>query len=553
MNWRSQTLLGVAEGALARGLYRSMGYTDEDFKKPVIAIVNTWNTVCPGHFNLRQVAEAVKEGIASNGGMPVEFGTIGPCDGIAQGHEGMTFILPSREVIVQSVELMVQAHRLDGMVLLGSCDKTVPALLMAAARLNLPAIVVNGGPMEPGDRHGRDIDVNEIEVAVGEYQSGKIDLAELEYVEKSACPTPGSCTMLGTANTMSCLAEAIGLSLPGSAAIPATSALRLQVAKESGRRAVDLVREGITARKILTAQALENAMKVGLAIGGSTNQVLHLLALAEEAELPLMIEDFDRLSRGTPYISWVMTASPYDMVDFYRAGGIPAVMRELLPLLNGQALTVSGKTVSENVKDAEIKDEKVIRPLANPFKSDGGLAILKGNLAPESAVAKPSAIPAHRLKVEGPANVFDSEKSLIEAIKEEKIKPGDIIVVRYEGPKGGPGMREMFTPLKLLDGYGLADKVYLITDGRFSGSNRGGFVGHICPEAAVGGPLALVENGDLIAIDIPNRRLDLLLSDEEIAERKAKWQAPKKNLGKGYLALYANLVQSAHKGAVLKY
>ncbi|MHB1654261.1 MAG: dihydroxy-acid dehydratase [Desulfitobacteriaceae bacterium] len=553
MSWRSQSLLGVPEGALARGLYRSMGYIDEDFQKPVIGIVNTWNTICPGHFNLRLVAEAVKEGIAAHGGMPVEFGSIGPCDGIAQGHEGMTYILPSREVIVQSVEVMVEAHRLDGVVLLGSCDKTVPALLMAAARLNLPAIVVNGGPMEPGDRHGRDIDVNEIEVAVGEFQAGKIDLAELTYVEKSACPTPGSCTMMGTANTMSCLTEALGLSLPGSATIPATAAGRLQVARETGKRVVDLVRAGVTARNILTPQALENAMRVGLAIGGSTNQVLHLLALAEEAEIPLEIEDFDRLSKETPYIAWVMTASPYDMVDFHRAGGIPAVMRELLPLLHGDTLTVNGKTVAENVENAVIIDEKVIRPLASPFKPDGGLAILKGNLAPESAVAKPSAIPAHRLKVEGPAVIFDSEKALIEAIKQNVIRPGDILVVRYEGPKGGPGMREMFTPLKLLEGYGLADKVYLITDGRFSGSNRGGFVGHICPEAAVGGPLALVENGDRILIDIPNRRLDLLISEEEMAARKVSWVAPEKKKTKGYLALYAELVQSAHRGAVLRY
>ncbi|MDI6812032.1 MAG: dihydroxy-acid dehydratase [Desulfitobacteriaceae bacterium] len=553
MGWRSQSLLGVPEGALARGLYRSMGYTDEDFQKPVIAIVNTWNTICPGHFNLKQVAEAVKEGIASNGGMPVEFGSIGPCDGIAQGHEGMTYILPAREVIVQSVEVMMEAHRLDGMVLLGSCDKTVPALLMAAARLDLPAIVVNGGPMEPGDRHGRDIDVNEIEVALGEYQAGKINQDELTYVEKSACPTPGSCTMLGTANTMSCLAEALGMSLPGSAAIPATSAKRLEVARASGRRVVALVREGISARTILTPEALENAMRVGIAIGGSTNQVLHLLALAEEAEIPLEIEDFDRLSRETPYIAWVMTASPYDMVDFYRAGGIPAVMQELLPKLHGDALTVNGKRVAENVKEARIRDQKVIRPLTNPFKPDGGLAILKGNLAPDSAVAKPSAIPAHRLKVEGPAHVFDSEKDLIAAIKDEKILPGTVIVVRYEGPKGGPGMREMFSPLKLLDGYGLADQVYLITDGRFSGSNRGGFVGHICPEAAVGGPLAFVRNGDRIAIDIPNRRLDLLVSEAEMAQRQANWQPPAKKKTRGYLALYTELVQSAHRGAVLRY
>jgi len=553
MTWRSQSLLGVPEGALARGLYRSMGNTDEDFKKPVIAIVNTWNTVCPGHFNLKEVAASVKDGIAQNGGMAVEFGTIGPCDGIAQGHDGMTYILPSREVILHSIEVMVEAHQFDGLVLLGSCDKTVPALLMAAARLNLPAILVNGGPMEPGTRHGRDIDVNEIEIAVGEYHAGKIDLAELTYVEKSACPTPGSCTMMGTANTMSCLSEALGLSLPGSATVPATYSKRLQVARESGNRVVDLVREGVTARQIITAQALENAIRVGLAIGGSTNQVLHLLALAEEANLALQIDDFDRLSKETPYIASVMTASVYDMVDFHRAGGIPAVMKQLLPMLHGDALTVSGYTVEVNVKDAEIEDDRVIRPVGNPFKPDGGLAIMRGNLAPQSAVAKPSAIPEERLQVEGPAVVFNSEQELIQAVKEQKIERGDIIVVRYEGPKGGPGMREMYTPLKLLDGYGLAEYVYLITDGRFSGSNRGGFVGHICPEAADGGPLAIVENGDRISIDVPNRRVDLLVSEEEMTRRFEAWQGPLVRVKKGYLALYASLVKPAFRGAVMKY
>jgi dihydroxy-acid dehydratase len=541
MRWRSQSQLGVPEGALARGLYRSMGYTDEDFRKPVIAIVNTWNTVCPGHFNLNQVAAEVRKGITQNGGMAVEFGTIGPCDGIAQGNEGMTYILPSREVMLHSIEVMVESHRFDGLVLLGSCDKTVPALLMAAARLDLPTILVNGGPMEPGTRHGRDIDVNEIEIAVGEYQAGKIDLAELSYVEKSACPTPGSCTMIGTANTMSCLSEAMGLSLPGSATIPATYSRRLQAANESGRRVVDLVREGVTARQIITAPAMENAIRVGLAIGGSTNLVLHLLALAEEAELPLQIDDFDRLSRETPYIASIMTASEYDMVDFHRAGGIPAVMRQLLPLLHGDALTVSGCSVRENVKDARIEDER-----------DGGLAVMRGNLAPQSAVAKPSAISADRLRVEGPAVVFNSEQELIAAIGEKRIARGDILVVRYEGPKGGPGMREMYTPLKLLDGYGLAEHVYVITDGRFSGSNRGGFVGHICPEAAEGGPLAIVENGDPIRIDVPNRRVDLLVGEEEMARRFEAWQGPVVRVKKGYLALYAALVKPAFRGAVMK-
>lgn len=553
MTWRSASFIGDPDkGALARGLYRSMGYNDENFKKPFIAIVNTWNDICPGQYNLKRIASYVRAGIEENGGTPCEFGTIGGCDGIAQGHDGMHYILPSREIIAASIEIMVQAHMLDGMVLLGSCDKIVPGILMAAARLNLPAIVVNGGPMYPGHHNGKDIDVNETAVYAGKYRSGQCSREEFETVERAACPTPGSCQMIGTANTMSCLAEGLGMSLTGSAMIPTVDKKRMDVARQSGRRIVDMVKEGLRPRDIITRKSIENAVRLGMAIGGSTNLIMHILAIAHEAKVPFTIDDYEKLSRTTPQIARLMTASQYDMVDFYEAGAVPAVMHEILPLLHGDALTVTGKTMEENLKDARILRPEVIHPLEDPVRPDGGLAIIKGNLAPLSGVCKPAAIPVEHHTFEGPAKVYDSEEDLTQSIYDNKIEKGDIIVVRYEGPKGGPGMREMFTPLELLLGYGLAEDVFLITDGRFSGSNKGGFVGHISPEAAEGGPLAIVEDGDRIRIDIPNRRLDLLVPQEEIDRRLAHWQAPEPKIKDGYLSVYARLVTSAHYGAIIK-
>ncbi|MGE1061856.1 dihydroxy-acid dehydratase [Megasphaera paucivorans] len=553
MEWRSKKFLGDQEkGALARGLYRSMGYSDNDFKKPFIAVVDTWNNICPGQFNLRRIAEYVRDGIYAAGGTPVEFGSIGCCDGIAQGHNGMHYILPSREIIASSVEVMMQAHMLDGMVLLGSCDKIVPGLLMAAARLNLPAIMVNGGPMYPGRYKGKDIDVNESSVYVGKFKSGKATKEELNEVEHVACPTPGSCQMIGTANTMSCLAEGMGMSLTGSAAIPTVDSKRMQVAKESGHRIVEMVKEGITARDIITRDSLENAVRLGMAIGGSTNLILHILAIAHEAKIDFQIEDFEQLSRTTPYIASLMTASPYDMVDFYEAGGVPAVMNQISHLLHSDAITVTGKTIGENICDSKILNADVIHPISKPYRQDGGLAILKGNLAPLSCVCKPAAIPLERQTLRGLAKVYDSEEALTKAIYDDEIKANDIIVVRYEGPKGGPGMREMFTPLELLLGYGIAESVFLITDGRFSGSNKGGFIGHISPEAAEGGPIAVVKNGDPIIIDIPNRRLDLDIPKDELDKRLAAWIQPEiKNKG-GYLSVYSRLVKSAHYGAIIE-
>lgn len=552
MTWRSKGFLGDPhKGALARGLYRSMGYTDTDFKQPFIAIVNTWNDICPGHFTLRNVASAVREGIRMAGGTAVEFGTIAPCDGIAQAHDGMHYILPSRGIIANSVEMMMQAHMLDGMVLLGSCDKVVPGLLMAAARINLPAIVVNAGPMYPGTHKGQHIDVNATQIHLGKFKAGKISEEEFQQVERSACPTPGSCTMMGTANTMSCLTEAMGMSLTGCATIPAVDALRINIAKESGRRAVELVLEGIKARDIITRESLINAVRVGMAIGGSTNLIMHILAIAHEAQIEFSIDDYEELSNSTPYLASIMTASEYDMVDFHQAGGVPAVMNQISHLLYKDALTVTGKTIIDNVVGTPIKDEKVIRPFDRPFLPNGGIAILKGNLASDSAVCKPAAMKADRLYLQGKAKVFDSEEEFVAAIYDNKIKPQDMIVVRYEGPKGGPGMREMFTPLELLDGYGLAESVFLITDGRFSGSNRGGFVGHVSPEAAEGGIIGIVKDGDSIIVDIPNRKIQLDIPQAEIERRLREWVQPEPKIKQGYLATYARLVKSAHYGAIV--
>ncbi|MDW7675397.1 MAG: dihydroxy-acid dehydratase [Bacillota bacterium] len=553
MYWRSKDFVGGPAGALTRALYKGMGYSDKDLSKPIIGVVNSYSTVCPGQFNLNQLAQCVREGIWAGGGMPVEFGTIGPCDGIAQGHNGMKYILPSRDIIANSVELMAQAHQLDGLVLLGSCDKIVPGMLMVAARLDLPTIVVNGGPMYSGEYKGEFYDVNTIEVATGAFKAGKISEKEFKEIEDCVCPGPGSCQMIGTANTMSCLTEALGMSLPGSATIPAVAAKRMVVARESGSQIIELIEKGVTAGKILTKEAIDNAIRVGLAIGGSTNLILHILALAYEAEVELDIERFDLLSEETPYIASLVTASKYDMVDFHRSGGIPTVMQELLPLLNKDCLTVTGKTVAENLValDPPKPDGIIIKTLANPVKPTGGLAVLKGNLAPGTGIAKPAAIPEDRLVCKGPARVFNSEEELIAAIHQKQIQPGDMLVVRYEGPKGGPGMREMYTPLKLLEGYGLAKDVFLITDGRFSGSNKGGFIGHICPEAAEGGPIAVVDNGDIISIDINQRLLQLEISEIDLAKRLEQWTPPAPKITKGYLALYAQTVQAANKGAIV--
>ncbi|MBC7343273.1 MAG: dihydroxy-acid dehydratase [Clostridia bacterium] len=559
MHFRSQDILNGPEWLLNRGTYKTMGYSDDDLSRPLIAVVNSWNQVVPGHYNLREVAEYVRSGIYRAGGTPVEFGILAPCDGIAQGHDGMHYILPARELVAHSIEVMIQAHRLDGMVLLGSCDKIVPGMLMAAARLDLPAILIAGGPMLGGrEFDGRASDMTTLSEAVGMLKSGRISEAEFEALEDVCGPSCGSCAYLGTANTMCSLAEAMGMSLPGSALIPAVYADRMRAAQATGQAIVELVRRGITARQIINSKSLDNAIRVCMAIGGSTNAALHLPAIAYEAGVELGLDRFDQLSRETPYLAKLNPASKYNMVDFYQSGGIPQVMTELGNLLHLDALTVTGKTVEENLAAYRgsgwgAVNREVIRTVESPFRADGGLAVLRGNLAPAGAIAKPAAIDPAVWTFTGTARVFDSEEQAEEAILSGRIRKGDVVVIRYEGPKGGPGMREMYKAMKYLYGLGLAKHTALVTDGRFSGTNNGCFVGHVSPEAASGGPLAVVEEGDRITVDIPNRRLELHVDEREIQRRLSQWKPPAPKFQKGYLALYERLVSSADQGAIIKF
>lgn len=554
MFWRSRDILKRPEGALARGLYKAMGYSDYDLSRPMIGVANSWNRVVPGHYNLSLVSDYVKQGIFQAGGTPVEFGVIGACDGIAQGHDGMHYILPTRDLIANDVEMMIGAHRLDAVVLIGSCDKIVPGMLMAAARMDIPAIFIAGGPMEGGcEFDGREADISALTEALGMLKAGKISEEEYRKLEDCAGPGCGSCSFFGTANTMCCLAEALGMSLPGSAPIPATHADRLRAAQESGRQLMRMVQEGITARRIINKKSIENTIRLNAAIGGSTNAILHMLAIAYEADVELTADDFEALSRTTPLIAKIFPASPLNVPDFHFAGGVPAVMKEILPLLHGDALTVSGKTVAQNVGSARIQNPNMIRTFARPWSTGGGLAVLRGNLAPNTAITKPAAIDPSIHKFTGKAICFDTEEAANRAILDGKVVEGQVVVIRYEGPKGGPGMREMYMAMKLLFGRGLALKTALVTDGRFSGTNNGCFVGHISPEAAEGGPLAIVKDGDTITVDIPDRSLHLHVADEEIKARLAKWKRPEPKFKKGYLALYSRLAESADKGAIIRH
>jgi dihydroxy-acid dehydratase len=554
MNWRSRQILERPEWSMHRSLYKAMGYSDYDLKGPMIGIANSWNRVVPGHYNLNQVSEYVQQGIRQAGGTPVEFGVIAACDGIAQGHAGMHFILPTRDLIANDIEMMVEAHRLDAVVLLGSCDKIVPAMLMAAARLDLPAIIVVGGPMEGGCRFDdRSSDITSLMEGLGMLNTGKIDEAQYRQLEDCAGPTCGSCSFLGTANTMCCVAEAMGLSLPGSATIPATYAQRLRVAQESGRQIVALVEKGISARQILNQKGIENAIRLSTAIGGSTNVALHIPAIGYEADCEITMDLFEELCRSTPHIAKMNPAAAPNVPDFHQAGGVPAVMKELLPILHGDALTVTGKTIAENVAGVGKPDRLIIKTMKDPWSSEGGLAILRGNLAPNTAITKPAAIHPDMRTFTGKARCFDSEEEANADILKGKVTDGEVVVIRYEGPKGGPGMREMYKAMKLLYGRGLALKTALVTDGRFSGTNNGCFVGHISPEAAEGGPLAIVENGDSITIDIPKRELSVHLSDKQIQDRLARWQPPEPKFKRGYLALYSRLAESADKGAIIRH
>jgi dihydroxy-acid dehydratase len=530
-----------------------MGYSDYDLERPLIGIANSWNRVVPGHYNLNLVSDYVKQGIFQAGGTPVEFGIMAPCDGIAQGHEGMHYILPSRDLIANDVEMMIQAHRLDAVVLLCSCDKIVPGMLMAAARLDVPAIIVVGGPMEGGCTFDeRAADTTSLTEGLGMLKTGAIDEETYRYLEDHATPTCGSCAFLGTANTMCSVAEAMGMSLPGSATIPATHAARLRAAQASGRQIMTLVEKGITARDIINEAGIENGIRLSTAIGGSTNVALHLPAIGYEAGYEVTMDRFETLCRTTPHIARIFPAGAPNVPDYHSAGGVPAVMKQLMPLLHQDAMTVTGKTIAENVADAEIQDESVIRPYSNPWGM-GGIAVLKGNLAPNTGITKPAAIAPEMHTFTGSAHCFDSEEQANQAILNGDVKPGEVVVIRYEGPKGGPGMREMYTAMKLLYGRGLALKTALVTDGRFSGTNNGCFVGHVSPEAAEGGPIAIVENGDRITIDIPNRELHLDVPEDEIRDRLSRWTRPEPKIKRGYLALYSHLAESADKGAIIRY
>jgi dihydroxy-acid dehydratase len=552
--YRSQQVLARPEWSMQRALYKAMGYSDYDLDKPLIGIANSWNRIVPGHYNLNLVSDYVRQGIHQAGGTPVEFGVIAACDGIAQGHDGMHYILPTRDLIANDIEMMVQAHALDAVVLLGSCDKIVPGMLMAAARLDVPAIMVVGGPMEGGCRFDeRASDTTSITEAFGMLKAGEIDEETYHQLEDCAGPTCGSCSFLGTANTMCCVAEAMGMCLPGSATIPATQAGRLRVAQASGRQIVELVHKGITARAIINGAGIENAIRLGTAIGGSTNLALHIPAVGYEADCEVTMDLFEEFCRSTPHIAKMNPAEAPNVPDFHAAGGVPAVMKQILPILQGDAMTVSGKTVAENVAGAQICDSSIIRTMAHPWGQGGGLAILRGNLAPDTGITKPAAIVPEMHEFTGRARCFDSEEAATAAILEGKVQAGEVVVIRYEGPKGGPGMREMFTAMKLLYGRGLALKTAVVTDGRFSGTNNGCFVGHVSPEAAEGGPIAVVEDGDTITIDVPNRRLHLHVSDEEIETRLARWQRPEPKFKRGYLALYARLAESADKGAIIRH
>ena len=534
-----------------RSLFNAMGFGPEDLKKPLIGICNSFNEVIPGHIHLREITEAAKLGVAAAGGTPMEFPAIGVCDGIAMGHTGMKFSLASRELIADSIEAVATATGFDGLVLIPNCDKVVPGMLMAAARLNIPCVVVSGGPMLPGRYNGRDISVSQSFEAAGEFAAGKISEADMTAIEAAACPGCGSCAGLFTANTMNCLTEALGMGLPGNGTIPAAyTGARRQLAKRAGQVIMNLIEKDIKPRDILTEKAFENAITVDMGIGGSTNTVLHLTAIAHEAGIELPAAKFDEISRRTPYIAKLSPAGTHHMIDLNEAGGINGVMKELSKkgVIHTDAMTVVG-TVEEKIANARTLRPDVIRTVEDPYRKEGGLAILSGNLCPENAVVKASAVAEDMLVYSGKAKCFSSEESAVNAIMEGQIVEGDVVVIRYEGPKGGPGMQEMLNPTAVISGRGL--KVGLITDGRFSGASRGACIGHVSPEAMAGGPIALIEDGDIIDIDIPNRKLELRVSDEELAKRKAAWVKPEPKIKTGYLSRYAKLTTSASKGAVV--
>ena len=551
---RSDAVTKGMQQAPHRSLFHALGLTEEEMNRPLVGIVSSYNEIVPGHMNLDKVVEAVKMGVAMAGGTPIVFPAIAVCDGIAMGHIGMKYSLVTRDLIADSTEAMAMAHQFDALVMVPNCDKNVPGLLMAAARVNIPAVFVSGGPMLAGHVKGQKRSLSSMFEAVGAYTAGTMTEEDVREFEQKVCPTCGSCSGMYTANSMNCLTEVLGMGLQGNGTIPAVYSDRLRLAKHAGMQVMEMLKKNIRPRDIMTKEAFLNALTVDMALGCSTNSMLHLPAIAHEAGVELNVDIANEISSRTPNLCHLAPAGPTYIEDLNEAGGVYAVMNELSKknLLNLDCMTVTGKTVGENIKDCYNKNPEVIRPIDHPYSETGGIAILKGNLAPDSGVVKRSAVAEEMLVHEGPARVFDCEEDAIAAIKGGKIVAGDVVVIRYEGPKGGPGMREMLNPTSAIAGMGLGSSVALITDGRFSGASRGASIGHISPEAAVGGPIALVEEGDIIKIDIPNNRLDVDISDEEMEERRKKWRPREPKVTTGYLARYASMVTSGNRGAILE-
>ena len=553
---RSDQIKKGVERAPNRSLLYALGYTKEELDRPLVGVVSSWNEIVPGHMDLDKIVEAVKAGIRAAGGTPVTFPAIAVCDGIAMGHVGMKYSLVTRDLIADSTEAMVTAHQFDGLVMVPNCDKNVPGLLMAAARLNIPAIFCSGGPMLAGKLNdGRRTCLSHMFEAVGAYKAGTLDEAGVEEYEENACPSCGSCSGMYTANSMNCLTEAIGMALPGNGTIPAPLSARLRLAKHTGMKIMELIEKDIKPRDVMTKAAFRNAETVDMALGCSTNTMLHLPAIAHEAGVTLDLDGANAISAKTPNLCHLAPAGNTFMEDLERAGGVYAVMKELTKkdLLDTSLITCTGKTVAENIANAVNRDPEIIRPIENPYSQSGGIAVLKGNLAPDGCVVKQSAVAPEMMVHQGPARVYNSEDEAIADIYARKINPGDVVVIRYEGPKGGPGMREMLNPTSAIAGMGLGASVALITDGRFSGATRGASIGHVSPEAAAGGPICLVQEGDLISIDIPNCKITLEVDEEELAKRRAAWVCPEPKVKTGYLARYAKMVTSADKGAILDF
>ena len=551
---RSDNVTKGMQQAPHRSLFNALGYTKEELDRPLVGIVSSYNEIVPGHMNLDKIVEAVKMGVALAGGTPIVVPAIAVCDGIAMGHTGMKYSLVTRDLIADSTECMAMAHQFDALVMVPNCDKNVPGLLMAAARLNIPTVFVSGGPMLAGHIHGKKRSLSSMFEAVGSYAAGTMTEDEVREYEEKVCPTCGSCSGMYTANSMNCLTEAIGMGLPGNGTIPAVYSERIKLAKHAGMAVMELLKRDIRPRDIMTKAAFMNALTMDMALGCSTNSMLHLPAIAHEAGVDIDLDIANALSEKTPNLCHLAPAGPTYMEDLNEAGGVSAVMSELnkIGLLDTSCMTVTGKTIAENIQGVVNKNPEVIRPVENPYSKTGGIAVLKGNLAPDSAVVKRSAVVPEMMVHEGPARVFDCEEDAIAAIKGGKIVEGDVVVIRYEGPKGGPGMREMLNPTSAIAGMGLGSSVALITDGRFSGASRGASIGHVSPEAAVGGPIAFVEEGDIIKINIPENTLNVDITDEEMEARKAKWQPREPKITTGYLARYASMVTSGNTGAILK-